>query len=102
MTSYPTRRETIHVWGTDAQRVAGALPVLLPQLGIPVDAVGVVAQSDDTVYYDEPTLLDEPPQGTGVNAFGVSIWTAGGGTAAGLAILASATLLVMRLRRRRA
>ena len=38
-------RETIAVWGRDAQRVADALPVLLPQLGIPVDAVGLVATS---------------------------------------------------------
>ena len=35
-------RETIGVWTTDAQRVADALPTLLPRLGIPVDAVGVV------------------------------------------------------------
>ena len=35
-------RETIGVWTTDAQRVADALPTLLPLLGIPVDAVGVV------------------------------------------------------------
>ena len=35
-------RETIGVWTTDAQRVTDALPTLLPLLGIPVDAVGVV------------------------------------------------------------
>ena len=37
------RRETIEVWTRgDQQVVADALPVLLPLLGIPVDAVGVV------------------------------------------------------------
>ena len=38
-----TVRETVLVWSRDPQRTADALPVLLPQLGIPVDAVGVVA-----------------------------------------------------------
>ena len=36
-------RETILVWALEAQVVADALPQLLPQLGIPVDAVGIVA-----------------------------------------------------------
>ena len=40
-----TVRETIVVGSRDSQRTADALPVLLPQLGIPVDAVGVVAYS---------------------------------------------------------
>ena len=45
----PGRRDTINVWTLDAQRVANALPTLLPQLGIPIDAVGVVVQaSNDT------------------------------------------------------
>ena len=39
---WSTVRETIVVWGFDAQRIADALPTLLPLLGIPVDAVGVV------------------------------------------------------------
>ena len=38
-------RETIMVHSThEADRVAALLPVLLPQLGIPVDAVGILAQ----------------------------------------------------------
>ena len=37
-------RETVHVWAIDPQRVADALPTLLPQLGIPVDAVGVIGR----------------------------------------------------------
>ena len=39
---WTTVRDTIVVWGFDAQRIADALPTLLPLLGIPVDAVGVV------------------------------------------------------------
>lgn len=37
-------RETIHVWAIDPQRVVDALPTLLPLLGIPIDAVGVVGR----------------------------------------------------------
>ena len=44
-TDRSTVRETIQVWGGDAQRIADALPVLLPLLGIPVDAVGLVTTS---------------------------------------------------------
>ena len=44
-TDISTVRETIQVWGGDAQRIADALPVLLPLLGIPTDAVGVVTTS---------------------------------------------------------
>ena len=43
---YSAVRTTIHVWADDAQRVAAALPDLLAQLGIPVDAVGVIGQSN--------------------------------------------------------
>ena len=35
-------RKTIVVWGMNSQRIADALPTLLPLLGIPVDAVGLV------------------------------------------------------------
>ncbi len=45
-------RETIHVWGVDEQRIAESLPVLLPQLGIPVDAVGVIRR-----YRNEPPTV---------------------------------------------
>ncbi len=47
--NYADHRETISVGAIDAQRVADALPVLLPQLGIPVDAAGVVGQSDKSI-----------------------------------------------------
>ena len=38
-------RETIHVLAVDPQSVVDVLPTLLPQLGIPVDAVGVVGKA---------------------------------------------------------
>ena len=41
----PDRRETIRVGAQVPQRVADALPTLLPLLGIPVDAVGQVSLS---------------------------------------------------------
>ena len=37
-----TIRETVAVYALDARRVAEALPELLPLLGIPVDAVGIL------------------------------------------------------------
>lgn len=49
-------RDTIVVLAGDAQRVADALPTLLPLLGIPVDAVGLVVaerQGHFTVWWDE-------------------------------------------------
>ena len=48
-------RETISVSALDEQRVAAALPVLLPQLGIPVDAVGVI-----TRFRDGPPVVAVP------------------------------------------
>ena len=49
-------RETILVRALEAQVVADALPQLLPQLGIPVDAVGIVAPAYDG--WTGMTLLD--------------------------------------------
>ena len=53
--SLPDYRETVHVWALDAQRVADALPTLLPQLGIPVDAVGVIGR-----FSSKPVPLIKP------------------------------------------
>ena len=47
----PARRETIRVGAQVPQRVADALPTLLPLLGIPVDAVGEVVRN---VLWDRP------------------------------------------------
>lgn len=44
-------RTTILLVGFDAHRLADALPTLLPLLGIPTDAVGVVGRQEDPGYY---------------------------------------------------
>ena len=49
------RRTTIELRAYDAQLVAEVLPKLLPQLGIPLDAVGVVGQFDERVDIVQPT-----------------------------------------------
>ena len=46
VSAYDEIRETVRLYANDAARVAAALPVLLPQLGIPVDAVGMVIKDD--------------------------------------------------------
>ena len=67
----PGRRETIRVGAFDAQRVANALPTLLPQLGIPIDAVGVVVQaSNDTGGLVVPVPGSIDPSDAGVAADG--------------------------------
>ena len=56
-------RETIQVDGLDQDLLVAALPTLLPQLGIPVDAVGMVGRNR---RYDGPAiayLLDGSPSG---------------------------------------
>ncbi len=117
-----TRRETIHVWATDAQRVATALPQLLPKLGIPVDAVGVVGQnnqerhivvpepleielsrigadSSDVVAASNPSLNSGRPVGQSTFDFGLSLWSvASVGSILVLTILGSTALLLLRRR----
>ena len=67
-------RPTIIVGALDVPGVVGALPTLLPQLGIPVDAVGIVTHVDRRSGYAElevgsnsPALVAQPapePQGS--------------------------------------
>ena len=47
-------RETIVVWALDPHVAAAALPQLLPKLGIPFDAVGVVAHAQRFLEPDVP------------------------------------------------
>ena len=47
-------RNIVVVYALDPDRVASALPELLPLLGIPVDAVGLVAHADSTPVRSEP------------------------------------------------
>ncbi len=59
-------RTTIHVSTYDLERTVKALPVLLPQLGIPVDAVGVVVQhkpSPFSITIPGAASHTEPAQG---------------------------------------
>ena len=109
----PGRRETIRVWTLDAQRVANALPTLLPQLGIPIDAVGVVAQvSNDTVGLVVPVPGSMESSNTQVSADDSAssqqvavptrgwIWgVVGGGM--GLGILALASVVILKVKRHR-
>ena len=110
----PGWRETIRVWTLDAQRVANALPTLLPQLGIPIDAVGVVAQvSNDTVGLVVPVPGSMESSNTQVSADDSAssqpvavptrgwIWgVVGGGMGLGILALASAVILKVKRHRR--
>ena len=103
-----TIRETILVWSFDPQRVAPALPILLPLLGIPVDAVGVVAtewRGGHTYTYPE-TLSDRdtaPSQPVRVaDAVGVPVPLLVLARNVGAVLVAGGIVaLVLRLRRRR-
>ena len=110
----PGRRETIRVWALDAQRVANALPTLLPQLGIPIDAVGVVVQaSNDTGGLVVPVPGSMESSNTQVSADDSAssqqvavptrgwIWgVVGGGMGLGILALASAVILKVKRHRR--
>ena len=71
----PGRRETIRVWVLDAQRAANALTTLLPQLGIPIDAVGVVVQASHKtggLVVPVPGSIDPPDAGVAADSSGPS------------------------------
>ena len=98
-------RTTIHVRTMELERTVAALPQLLGQLNVPVDAVGVVASVDRT-----PSGRPIPAPGVvsanvgaepGASGSSVSTWViAGGAGIAGLLVLASVVFLTVRLRRR--
>ena len=112
-------RTTIHVMAMELQRTVAALPQLLGQLNVPVDAVGVVAEVDRTPSgrpVPEPGVASAnvgaepgasgPSVGAGRveesdSSVSVSTWMiAGGAGIAGLVVLASVVFLTVRLRRR--
>ena len=112
-------RTTIHVMTMELDRTVAALPRLLGQLNVPVDAVGVVAEVDRTPSgrpVPEPGVASanvgaEPgASGSSVGAgrveesdssVSVSTWViAGGAGIAGLLVLASVVFVTIRLRRR--
>ncbi len=107
--AYSDFRETVHVWALDAQRVAKALPTLLPLLGIPVDAVGVIGRfSSKPVPLVEPEPLsvnsgiDKKSDALTIESQRVSTWIfAGGGAIIGLILLGTVLGVSLGLRRRR-
>ena len=108
----PGRRETIRVWALDAQRVANALPTLLPQLGIPIDAVGVVVQTfHDTGGLVEPVpgYIDISDTGVAADGSGPSqqltsprswLWTIVG-VCMGLGLLTLASIILVKVKKTR-
>ena len=112
-------RTTIHVRTMELERTVAALPQLLGQLNVPVDAVGVVAGVDRTPSgrpVPEPGVASAdvgaepgasgPSVGAGRveesdSSVSVSTWViAGGAGIAGLLVLISVVFLTVRLRRR--
>ncbi len=103
-------RETIVVWTLDLDRTINALPEVLSQLDIPVDAVGVVAESDRTPA--DPGLPGVPGlsanPSSSIGAIGSTVaeaatefrpWVLLGG-AATLAVLGSVIFVIVWLLRR--
>ncbi len=108
---WASARETVVVSVLDAQRAEEALPDLLRQLGIPLDAVGMIVQFDETppsraVFLDlpAPAGLNEAASSDIATWREFSNWTLAG-AGAGLLLLAtlgSAIFIgVRRLARRR-
>ena len=75
-------RTTIVVGALDPHGAAAALPTLLPQLGIPVDAVGVVAHSDRRRGI--AVADDLPPAAVGAARRGNGLEETGGGLPVGV------------------
>lgn len=118
-TSAAEVRSTIRILAIDGQLVVDSLPVLLPLLGIPVDAVGLVLEYEKLAfiqhygrreggppmedveypqeYYDRPVLDRYAAR------FGVSARVLIGATGVSAALVVGGVVaLVLRLRRRRA
>ena len=90
-------RNTIEVWSRNPQQTLDALPVLLPQLGIPVDAVGIVPfdlQKQVMTFPSGPTSAGSPGSGP-------SVWTIVA-VSAGVALAILGSLFLFLLRRRAA
>ena len=81
-------RTTIVVGALDPHGAAAALPTLLPQLGIPVDAVGIVSHSNRRRDF---TVADDLPlAGVGAERRGVEPEGASGGLPIGVIAVAVA------------
>ena len=77
-------RNILIVWALDPERTATALPNLLPQLGIPADAVGLVG-------YDSATPLVPQPLTSDVTGIVVSDTASGGGNTGSDAVASAGT-----------
>ena len=118
-TSASEVRSTIRILAIDGQIVVDSLPVLLPLLGIPVDAVGLVLEYEKLAFIEDygsrtgfPPMedveypleySDRPVLHRYAARFGVSSIVLIGATGVGAALVVGGVVtLVLRLRRRRA
>ena len=104
-----TLRHTVRVYTLDLEKTVDALPKLLPQLNIPVDAVGLVAQVDVTPSGRLTPGVLKLPQSMGGTAGSPTVTDAGSNTsvivavggAAALSALAVAGLALLFVRKLR-
>ena len=119
-TSASEVRSTIRILAVDGQLVVNSLSVLLPQLGIPVDAVGLVLEYELLGSIERYGMKDGGPSLEGLweypqsayewtaierfaGMFGVSVRVLIGSAGVGAVLVAGGIVaLVLRLRRRRA
>ena len=87
-----TLRETVWVWTLDLEKTVDALPQLLPQLNIPVDAVGVVAQVDVTPQGRPIPVVLKLPESLGGTAGSPTVTDAGSNTSLTVAVGGAAVL----------
>lgn len=104
-----TIRETIVVFSRNPQATADALPVLLPLLDIPLDAVGIVSSiyEGPSVSYSDVLFFDDDPFRSGAanvssddGAGIIPLWAIIAIPAI-VALMASTSFLLWRARRRR-
>ena len=87
-----TLRETVRVWTLDLEKTVDALPQLLPQLNIPVDAVGLVAQVDVTPSGRPTPGVLKLPQSMGGTAGSPTVTDAASNTSVIVAVAGAAAL----------
>ena len=87
-----TLRHTVRVYTLDLEKTVGALPQLLPQLNIPVDAVGLVAQVDVTPSGRLTPGVLKLPQSLGGSAGSPTVTDAGSNTSVTVAVGGAAAL----------
>ena len=100
-------RETVHLWTRDLQGTVDALPQLLPQLGIPADALGVVVQARERAERiaiplrseaTHTTVAQGAAQETPSGQIESSTWIIAGSAGLALALLVLVTVFLWRKR----